>query len=258
MHCATATGQLEATKLIVQNLKVNKYPKDQKGRTPLHYAALNGYINVVKFLINTIENERPEDQIGPGNAEERCRQLKRSQKNPSDNYHATALHYAAGAGHLDIVQVLVQVEEQDHPQDVNGCTPLHWACLYGQVDVVRYLFKHEDKFFKCRFERTALHYAACGGNIPTFEFVFDKYPWFQAMDRDGKTALHHAAAFGNIHVVAFLLEKIEENFYEVNIKDSNGETPMHYAAKRGHFNVVFALTNSVIEKNPKDTKVERW
>ena len=60
-------------------------------RTPLHYGALGGNLEVVKHFCNLL-----------------------NYKNPSDDNGITPLHSAAYAGHIDIVKYLVSFLDNKH------------------------------------------------------------------------------------------------------------------------------------------------
>lgn len=59
-------------------------PEDNQGRTPLHYAAMNGHIEVVKLLIPVTKNLIPEDKMG-----------------------MTPFRYASMNGHFKLIHLLV-------------------------------------------------------------------------------------------------------------------------------------------------------
>ena len=96
--------------------------KDKNGCIPLHYAASNGHLEVVKYLIVELHCD-PMD------------------KNESGN---TPLHYACSHGHLIIAQYLIR-EGHCNPScgNNNGWTPLNYACHYGYLNIAQYLIGEE-------------------------------------------------------------------------------------------------------------------
>jgi hypothetical protein len=53
----------------------------------------------------------------------------------------TALHYAAGYGHVSTAEALVNAGANVNARDRAGMTALGWACLKGHVDLVQLLLK---------------------------------------------------------------------------------------------------------------------
>ena len=89
--------------------------KDSKGHTPLHYAAHNGHLEVVKYFITELL----------------CDPMDRNRRGD------TPLHMACHRGHLNIIQYLIS-ELHCNPSCVGylGWTPLHYACReYTHVPV---------------------------------------------------------------------------------------------------------------------------
>ena len=94
--------------------------RDSDGRTPLHWAAINGQLETVKWLVQK-------------NSDLLCMQ---------DKGGWTPQHWAAAMGHLEAVKC--QVERRGDllfMQDKYGHTPLDYAVLYGRHEVERWLVK---------------------------------------------------------------------------------------------------------------------
>ena len=116
---AAKYGKLAA----VQFLYYSGADVDQKNRldrTPLHLAALNGHLEIVKFLVKDCEAD----------------------VNKTNKWDKTPLHYAAEEGRIDVVQFLVQ----DCGVDVNQKnryeeTPLHLATQRRHKEIVEFLEK---------------------------------------------------------------------------------------------------------------------
>jgi ankyrin repeat protein len=91
-------------KYIMQ--RVTEYTR--KGYTPLHYAAENGDLEVVTWMLKT-----------------------GSEVSPFDSNGRTPLHSAADCGQLDIVKVLISAGSNVSSSGNQGETPLHLAALKG-------------------------------------------------------------------------------------------------------------------------------
>jgi ankyrin repeat protein len=98
---------------------------NSEARTPLHFAAEHGHVDVVEYLLKVHADVNDEE--------------KRSQFTP--------LHWAAIRGHSDVVQKLVEFKADIAAQDMRrdsmrreayskGLTALHWAAIRGHTGVI--------------------------------------------------------------------------------------------------------------------------
>ena len=81
LHMASKIGDVNLVEFILENVNPPMY--DQHGRTPIHFAALNGHSEIVKIIINYMEIP-----------------------NVADLYGKTPIHLATKNGHANVVQVL--------------------------------------------------------------------------------------------------------------------------------------------------------
>jgi ankyrin repeat protein len=51
----------------------------------------------------------------------------------------TPLHFAANAGHLEVVRALLKAGAKVNAADEHLSTPFHWACANRHLEVVRLL-----------------------------------------------------------------------------------------------------------------------
>jgi ankyrin repeat protein len=123
LHLAAFLGNEEDVKrLIFEGRSISE--KDEKGLTPLHYAAGRGHSRIVKYLI----------KFDPGSIYYRCA------------CEATPLHYAAKGGHLEIVENLVENGADVMSRDCTGEKPLEWADKMSWVCVSNFLRDTEMQF----------------------------------------------------------------------------------------------------------------
>mmetsp|Transcript_12194 Transcript_12194/g.13326 ORF Transcript_12194/g.13326 Transcript_12194/m.13326 type:complete len:139 (-) Transcript_12194:24-440(-) len=116
MHKASREGHLEVVKYLHKHhAMIEIQTKD--GWTPVHYAALNNNVTLLKFFV------------------EYCHANLSTQ----DKYLRTALHWAAYYGHKQIVEYLLTQGVNSSMEDENCKTPLNLAQEKGRNDVIELL-----------------------------------------------------------------------------------------------------------------------
>ena len=136
--------------------------KGQYGRTPLSWAAGNGYEAMVKLLLEKGADLETKASIDPD--------LKDSQSG------RTPLSWAAGNGHEAMVKLLLETGKVDvESQDKNGRTPLSWATGNGHEAVVKLLLeKGAELETKSSNGRTPLSWAAGNGHEAVAKLLLEK------------------------------------------------------------------------------------
>jgi ankyrin repeat protein len=122
--------------LSIRNINVNV--KSVHGATPLHYAASNGHIEIVRLLLQN-------------GAEVNVRSI--------NGY--TPLHSAAFYGYVDILHLLVEKGADLEAQDLNGQRALHYSAWHGHLPFIQELVSryHVDITARENDGRTALSMA---------------------------------------------------------------------------------------------------
>lgn len=118
---------------------------DNHGHTPLHWAALGGYSELIKFFINcgVDINRQSRSDYGP-----------------------YPIHWACVNGHILCVDLLIQNGASIDCTDNKGCTPLIICAQYGKAMLAGYLIGKGAKSFLTDHEGdTALHWACFKGEI---------------------------------------------------------------------------------------------
>jgi ankyrin repeat protein len=116
LHYCARKGLTTSVKRILSIRNINVNVKDVYGRTPLHWAARNGRIEIARLLL----------QNG-------------AEVNAKDNIGFTPLHFAASKGHVDILQLLVEYGANLEAQDNTGYGALHFAAFYGHLPFIQEL-----------------------------------------------------------------------------------------------------------------------
>ena len=79
---------------MILNSIDEKNPTDMMGGTPLHEAADNGHLEIVKLIMGHVKDKNP----------------------AMKHYGTTPLHYAAEKGHLEICRLIIQNVENKNPK----------------------------------------------------------------------------------------------------------------------------------------------
>ncbi|MBR2963975.1 MAG: ankyrin repeat domain-containing protein [Lentisphaeria bacterium] len=153
---ASGSRNTETENLDLDNIPNDLLPRDVNdaantdGMTALHFAAQNGDIAILQYLVDHGADIKAQDTIHSravlhfaaenGNLE--C--VKYLAEHGADlldkdAYGATALHYAAGKNHLDVIKYLVSKKMDYTAKDARGWTAMHYAARGESIDVIKYL-----------------------------------------------------------------------------------------------------------------------
>ncbi|HCE59387.1 MAG TPA: hypothetical protein DEQ74_00925 [Wolbachia sp.] len=133
--------------LAAKNVDVNA--KSQGGNTALHLAAKNGYIKVVKTLLD-----------------------KGAKVDIVDHNKHTPLHWAAESGNSDVARILLEHGASVNAKNQDGETPLHWAADSNHTEVVKVLLAKGANVNATDIDReTPLHHAAFYDNTDIIKIL---------------------------------------------------------------------------------------
>jgi ankyrin repeat protein len=218
------------------------------GATPLHYAARGGREDVVKFLLGkgADANSQHEDGWTPfteassqghvGVAQLLLEHMGVWDVDTQDRNRKTALHWAAGNGHEDMVAFLLSKGASATITSDEGLTPPMQALIAGHVGVARLLLEHmggQGSDTTDNAGMTALHHAALQGHDDMVSFLLAKGADPNITDPDGWTALACASYRYHWPVVLRLAKHMGQHALET--RDSGGRTPLHLACGRKHW-----------------------
>ena len=218
--------------------------RNRDGRTALSWAAQYGSTTVARLLIKRSDNPKAsannvQNLVEGGHA-------KKAESN------RTPLHWAAWAGHNEIVGMLLDAGADLEAKTKNHRTPLLEAALAHQIDTAQYLLSRGAKVnARTYYGWTMLHSAASHGDIDLANLALDNkadtsYEYTGGWHGEGKgknrglrqVPLHYAAwpahkPTGDETAMLRLLVRKGQAY--VKPTDSAGAQPIHYAVRLGWY-----------------------
>ncbi|KAJ8314437.1 hypothetical protein KUTeg_006587 [Tegillarca granosa] len=202
LRLAASKGQLDKVQELIQSGA--SFDPDKNGRTALHYAALNGHLEVCKFLAQKGCHLDDQDVAG-----------------------CSPLHRAASQGHLEVISFLLGEGCNIDKQDEDGNAPVHEAAWNGFSKTLELLIKHNCNVGvvnKAGF--TALHLACQNGHNESSRIILYAGINADLKNNYGDTALHTSARYGHAGVTRILISARSK----LNEQNKNGDTALHIAA----------------------------
>ncbi|KAH9973635.1 hypothetical protein BJV74DRAFT_889043 [Russula compacta] len=186
-------------------------PYSKSGATPLYYAALCGFHDLVEHLIV----KYPQHVNGIG------------------GYYVRPLIAALAGRHFQVAGLLRRNGADPNVRArERRITPLHSAAYYGNVEVVQKLIEYDgDVDARENDGYTPLNIASEGVNLKdpyAFRLLLENGADVDARTKDGSTPLHRASLWGALEVARILLE----HGASVEAKDNLGRTPLQVAPEK--------------------------
>lgn len=170
-------------------------------------------------------------------------------------YGQTPLMYACRAGHVEMVQELLDLGASANIVSARGRTALFEAIFHNREHVVDILLKMKDLCINAvnakEHNRTALILAVRLGHVNIAASLLEHDDInINQQDSSGITALYLATFKGNVPIIRLLLQKPET---DVNRGDSmSGRSPLILAAERNNTAIVELLLERGADPTIKD------
>ena len=178
--------------LLDHNANVHVHWHDSEGYTPLHFAAHNGLLELVRTLLD-----------------------RNADVNSQSDHGSTPLLLASELGHPDVVQLLLDHNANLYLPDFDGDTPLHCAAIGGQLEVAQLLLKLNVEVNSRNAKgSTPLHLASVGswsllkGSAVVVQLLLDYGADVQARDFHGRTASEVARGPEQQEIVQLLSQDV--------------------------------------------------
>ena len=229
LHLAAYHGWKDIVTTLVEVHSCTVFVKDRDNHTPLHYAAYQGHLEVVKYLqwLDPLEQ---------------------------NSHRKTPLHYACQMGHLDITKYFID-KLRRNPSHIYKCrhkkTPLTvahenaWLKITGKVS-------EKTCTFPCRYvyssglyddDNTLLHLACKNGRLNIAHYLIGELqckPASYTTTSLGRTLLHYACGYGRLNITQYLIEVTHCN---PACCDALRITPLHLACSHGKIEIARYLIN---------------
>jgi len=204
VHSAAQNNQLSLLRtLLAEDTKlVNAVDVDD--RTPLHWAASSGSIDIARFLID-----------------------QKAEVDKTDSSGWTPLHIAVSAGHENVVQELIGAGADVNRKNDKGLTPLHYAASKSRIDIGRLLISRGADFnARDKANQLPLHRAATTGSVGFIRLLLESSTpsnklRLNTADRIGNTPLHLCMDSAHAEAAVLLINAGADRTRE----NLDGETP---------------------------------
>uniref|UniRef100_A0A0N5CBQ3 ANK_REP_REGION domain-containing protein n=1 Tax=Strongyloides papillosus TaxID=174720 RepID=A0A0N5CBQ3_STREA len=264
LHIAVLANNINGVKILLEECKISTEIYDEDARTPLHYAAQNGRVEIVELLLE-----------------------HGARYNAVDAYRATPAHYAAEISWPILRSLFIKSGHSDMI-DKEGRTPFMWGVVSGNEETVLNMLRNFNipRNGKDNQKSTALHLAALTGNSSMCKMLIQQGWLPTAEDEVGATPLHIAAGKGFTYLVDIfstsddIVRKVDiaqrtplfyatlggqahtlnvmisDLGYDVNVHDIHGRSLLHAAAYGGFVACVQKLIEHGVDVNSKDKDEE--
>ena len=261
LHIAADYGHLNLCKTLINEYNVDKQVPDNDGWTALHYSAKNDSYEIVKYFTNMgIEiNLKTKDGMNCLHIAALCGYLNLCKTlinkynvdvQLPDNNGWTALHFSARSGSYEIVKYFTNMGIEINLKTKDGMNCLHIAADYGHLNLCKMLINeyNVDKQVLDNDGWTALHFSARNGSYEVVKFFIDMGIDTNLKGTDGMNCLHIAANYRHLNLCKTLINKYN---VDVQLPDNDEWTALHFSAGSGSYETVKYFINMGIDINLK-------
>eukprot|EP00172_Hildenbrandia_rubra_P001331 Plantae.Rhodophyta-Hildenbrandia_rubra.ctg18715.p1 GENE.Plantae.Rhodophyta-Hildenbrandia_rubra.ctg18715~~Plantae.Rhodophyta-Hildenbrandia_rubra.ctg18715.p1 ORF type:complete len:529 (-),score=62.87 Plantae.Rhodophyta-Hildenbrandia_rubra.ctg18715:19-1605(-) len=217
---------IELSDSLPQNNIIDGF-RDNEGHTCLHWAALDGAIDLIRWLLD--REPFNIDVISNGDGQ-------RGQ---------TPLMWASISNRGAVVDLLLQRGAAADVKDERGHTALLHAVQYGHVGICKRLMDTRRELITMvdNDGSGVLHWAAyrgCHGVVRYFTLLWPKESDVDLMDCKGLRPLHRACQRGD-QIITLALLRAKADMFAKTTNDDDGQTPIDFARTQGYYACVATL-----------------
>lgn len=257
LHYAIESDDLALVDLLFNKKNINPFVKDNTGKAPLDYAQEENKTRVLQALINNKYGPDRDSLLHLAAAVDEAQAVRYLIErgidvNSRNALHHTPLHLAAGEGHTNIAQILVEEGGAEIDVfDARNLTPLHYAVNNKRLKAVELLIKLKANVNAVSVGQSStglspLHIAVSNSSYDERDLCLDIVKCListpqcevNSQDHEEQTPLHYAVDGNGINTTDVLLSRKD---IDPLMKDDNGKTPFEYAVEGNKQEIVKAL-----------------
>ena len=223
---ACRSGQKGIVQIFLKKGGIDVNKRDAEGNTPLHYACLKGFRDIVNLLL---ENKADATAV--------------------NNLSETPLHAAARTGNKEIIERLLDCGSDINATDKDGKTPLMCLADNRRTDAaIRLIERGADTSLTDNDGHTALDYATAHGLKSLVAKLAEGQEQRDepAKDASGNTLLHQAAYNNQGEVIRTLLATASPM---LDARNDRGETPLAIACAKNNLMIARMLIEAGADVN---------
>lgn len=259
MHAAKF-GHLDMVKVLKKAGSNVNHSDENRNKTALHLAAINGHINAIHLLLelgadqSIIDTDfRTAEDVGSDEAQAffASRRARATMQNILDATNTGLLNdclYKATYNNdiEEISRALIDGAQIDSlccdsklGGKFEGRCSVSIAAIMGNAEALKVLIEYLesrgdiDEIFLFNNAITS-----CEGNKQTNVLATVRNLIDAGLDVENSNALYTAAEVGDVQLIKFLVEEVGMN---INSQDDRDFTPLHYAAIEGHISAIHLL-----------------
>ena len=258
LHDASQGGHMEVVEYLINELKCDPPCIGVDKVSPIHLAAKYGHLEVVKYLVRNCQcnlDSSLNEVASHGTVESFSLSGYNGHPKTQDHLGRTPICYAAQAGHLHIVEYLLEFFESKQISVVEClCTALKLATKHAHLRVVEHISpklcvrKNYHTFLQL------LNIAVFQDHHKLVQHFVSKLKCVPVYIYNFHDTLRHAIEQDHLDIVKYLIKEanLDPSAKLHNIYLSYKLTPLHLAVNYGYLNVVKYLVNEM-KCNPLST-----
>lgn len=216
LHAACKNDKFNKTKNLLASNAFNIDEPTDDGWTSLMISSFQNHLRIVELLVQAGASLDAQNNITG----------------------RTAVMLAVRLQHVEVVKLLVRAGASLEIEDKQGITPLVRATIIGNGEILQALLRGGAVVEVG--QKTALHYAAFGGNVDAFAMLVGAGAKLENPDETGRVALDIASLEGHQDVVDWMLS--HTGIARCGGQSEGGQA-LWLAASTGHTEVMQLLTD---------------